>query len=383
MRVSGLELVRGSDETQLSADFGGLRVRFSFPPGEPVEARGGAFLALALPEAMGRGEPLHLDATLPISPVLLEHIGEVQDIYHCWNPDLQPVPVECTAVSPTPARKGAAAFYSGGIDSAYTLLAHQEEITHLVHIEGFDFVTSPAETAERTDHRRRFAERFGKVFLRVATNYREYAGQRKLEWMLVHGNCLAAIALALGFERVFIPSSHTYSQLFPWGSHPLVDPLWSNGRTAIVHDGSGASRIEKLRRIAADRGLLDDITVCWRYADRNCGTCTKCLRALVSLHLLGLSSRAFPPLTSPRQIRSMTIQDRNERAFLEENILLAREVGNAPVERELQRLRRRYDALDLVASVDRLVLGHRLRGVYRRLKHQEWLDLDVTLSPKR
>ncbi len=382
MRVSGLELVSGSDGTGLSADFGGLRVRFSFPPGEPVEARGGAFLVLALPEAMGRGEPVHLDGTLPVSPVLLEHIAGVQDIYHCWNPDLRPVPVECTAVAPPPARKGAAAFYSGGIDSAYTLLTHMEEITHLVHIEGFDFVTSPGEPCERTAHRRRFAERFGKGFLPVATNYREYAAQRKLEWMLVHGNCLAAIALALGFERVFIPSSHTYSQLFPWGSHPLVDPLWSNGRTTIVHDGSGASRTEKLRRIAARPEILDDVTVCWRYADRNCGTCTKCLRAMVSLHLLGLSTPAFPPLSSPKQIRSMAIQDRSERAFLEENIALAHEVGDAPVERELRRLRRRYDALDLVASLDRLVLGHRLRGVYRRLRRQEWLDLDVTLSPK-
>ena len=45
-----------------------------------------------------------------------------------------------------------------------------------------------------------------------------------------HGVALAAIGhlLAPAFERLYVPSSVYWADLFNWGSHPLLDPLWSS-----------------------------------------------------------------------------------------------------------------------------------------------------------
>ena len=54
--------------------------------------------------------------------------------------------------------------------------------------------------------------------------------------MYYHGAGLAAIGLSLAaaFRRILIPSTHTFRHLFAWGSHSLLDPLWSTERTEIV-----------------------------------------------------------------------------------------------------------------------------------------------------
>jgi CubicO group peptidase (beta-lactamase class C family) len=63
---------------------------------------------------------------------------------------------------------------------------------------------------------------------------------------------LAAIGhlLAPAFERIYIAASVNYRDLFPWGTHPLLDPLWSSELLEFVHHGCAARRIEKLRFIA-------------------------------------------------------------------------------------------------------------------------------------
>jgi hypothetical protein len=107
-----------------------------------------------------------------------------------------------------------------------------------------------------------------------------------------HGTLLAAVAYLLSptIGTVYIPSTHDYSQLFPWGSHPILDPLWSTEATTIIHDGCDALRLEKTAVIAKHEVALRHLRVCWG-GEYNCGACNKCVRTIISLQALGALER--------------------------------------------------------------------------------------------
>jgi hypothetical protein len=94
-------------------------------------------------------------------------------------------------------------------------------------------------------------------------------------------------------KTMYLPATHTYAELFPCGSHPLLDPLWSTETLEIVHDGCEATRVEKVARIAQSGAALRYLRVCWENRDGayNCGRCEKCLRTMISLRVAGALDR--------------------------------------------------------------------------------------------
>jgi len=142
----------------------------------------------------------------------------------------------------------------------------------------------------------------------VETNLRAFSNQH-VHWELFHGAALGSVALLLQktFRRIYVPSTLSYRQLIPWGSHPLVDPLWSTESIELVHDGAEASRFQKMERIASSDAALRWLRVCWRSPDDgyNCGRCTKCMRTMAELEGLGVLSRSktFPPKVNRRHLR--------------------------------------------------------------------------------
>ena len=119
---------------------------------------------------------------------------------------------------------------------------------------------------------------------------------------MYHGAGLAAVAYALApvHRKVIIASSYASADLHPWGSPPLLDPLWSTESLEIVHDG-GETRLEKLRGLAGHPEGLALLRVCWENADENnCGRCEKCLRTMLELRALGVEfTAAFPGRLTP------------------------------------------------------------------------------------
>src|SRR5690606_23048500 len=89
------------------------------------------------------------------------------------------------------------------------------------------------------------AERFGKRFIPIVTNLR-YATQPiatpysvPLDMIyLAHGAALAVVAHLLGerYDEVIIPGSDDYTNLEPYGSHPMTDPLFSARTLRLVQD---------------------------------------------------------------------------------------------------------------------------------------------------
>jgi hypothetical protein len=94
--------------------------------GDSLSVSGNPWLACLLPLAVTRGEPLRL--CRPIDPVLSQNAARLMQIWVGWYPRLRIVPIEAE-VKPVQAGTGpseTAAFFSGGVDSFFTVLRDRE-----------------------------------------------------------------------------------------------------------------------------------------------------------------------------------------------------------------------------------------------------------------
>ena len=264
----------------------------------PLALSAEPFLAAALLPAMKIGAPVHIAG--PVSPRLLAQAGKFQEIMCTWYRDLHRVPVEAEGQLPAgaPAPLEIGCFFSGGIGSSYSALKRQTELAALVFVHSFDILLSD-ETVRMTvtDNLRQAAAELHKPLIEVETNVRKLLDQYVTWGEHSLGAALASVALALSpqFQKVYIPSSFPYSHLFPWGSHPLTDPLWSTERTQIVHDGCEASRWQKLERLAGNATARLYLRVCGQQTDgaSNCCRCPSCLGVMAYLRLAGRQEQ-FP-----------------------------------------------------------------------------------------
>ncbi len=257
---------------------------------------------LTLPPAMVAGSRLKLAGT--VSPQLLSAVPKIQDIFCLWSEEhlgveFQRVPVHAKVRSRPLADRasGVACFFSGGLDSFYTLLKHRDEVTHLIFVHGFDIpLTNQTLRAQASQAAREVARELGKTLIEVETNLRSFS-DALVYWVCYHGAALASIALLFQdrFGKVLIPATNTYANLDPWGSHPLLDPLWSTELTEIEEDGCEATRTKKAAYISEYELALERLRVCLDYrnlsSSYNCGRCEKCLRTMIDLRIAGALER--------------------------------------------------------------------------------------------
>jgi hypothetical protein len=306
----------GGDRVRLAGDvrYADSRVEtlwFEVPASlEPdLTATGHPWIVALLPLAATRGEGLRIP--LPVDRFLVRNLTEVLRIWRGWYPALRDVELDVTICeSPGARRPGApvrtAAFFSGGVDSFYTILRHAEGgvgrliLDELIAVEGFDFPLGHREAFDGHLRRLREAGReLGKKVIHVTTNLRE-TRLREAPWAdLWHGCALASVGLALErrYGQLLVAASSVYEEVEPLGSHPLTDPLLSTSTTQLVHDGAAATRLEKTVRVAQSDVALRALHVCYReHAAENCGRCRKCSLAMVTLSALGVLDRCptFP-----------------------------------------------------------------------------------------
>lgn len=288
---------------------------------------GDAFLAACLPPAMVLGEPLEIDGA--VSPQLLRATEDIQAILRAWNPKLHEVDLKAAArrVSAPPLRAPRVGlFFSLGVDSSYCLLKNlarhpsdAETITHLITVIGFDlYVRENATFPEVHRNVHQVADACGTQHVVAWTNVREF-GDQMADWpYLYHGAAAASVGLALGeaFGRIHIAATTTYDMLYEFGSHPLLDPLWSTETLRFVHDGCEANRMQKVRRIAASPLILDRLRVC--VGDRgpevyNCGRCWKCLMTAIALRMTGALNRCptLPHEIDPELLRAVSVPNQD------------------------------------------------------------------------
>ncbi|MES2179894.1 MAG: hypothetical protein V4550_18680 [Gemmatimonadota bacterium] len=351
----------GGSEISASLDAERVTLRFSVP--DPLVAMGDAFVAIALVTAMARGETLRVALDIPVSRRLLGSLRIYQEIYVAWWPHLHIIEIDApTAVESVDASKRVACFFSGGVDSMYSVVRHLPEIDDLILCRGLDIAPDESERWDRTvDTVKSFAAGIGKRLVCIETDakkrYRNYTSSN-------YGALLISTALPLGYARVIVPSSHiTYRDLVPWGTHPLTDPLLGTATTDIVHDGATARTAKTEFIVEAGIGL-GSLRVCNVYSLYNCGKCEKCLRTMSVLAILGAKSAAFPPYT-PLALRSLRLEGWVDDAFWKEILTLARSRNQPRHARAISKLLSRFERREALRSIDQRWLGGAGLGLLR------------------
>jgi hypothetical protein len=147
VEIRNLECKELSDITEVSAVVDGYRLWYRFPREYRISQAADPFVAAALLPAMLQGDTLKIESSYFVSPKFLENLSILQEIHHCWNPVFKIIPINASAKPASLMNDGAISFFSGGVDSTYTLLKREKEISHLVFIQGFDFyVNSSADS---------------------------------------------------------------------------------------------------------------------------------------------------------------------------------------------------------------------------------------------
>jgi hypothetical protein len=304
--------------------------------GPGLEPSGDAALAFSLLVAMSRGEPLNL--VEPISPQLAERVPTLQSIFSCWFDRLTPIEVTArtAATLASDSSRRTMQFFTGGVDSFYTLIKNRPVVDALVYVHGFDVkLRDEALRLLVSQQLSRAAELSEKPLLEVTTNLKESVG-RHGRWNIYHGAALSGVAhlLANGFGAALFPATYAYDELYPLGSHPLTDPMWSGSALTVVHTGAEATRHQKIEAIVTDLAVRETLRVCWenREGSYNCGQCEKCIRTMVSLKALGVLEdlATFNGDLNPSQIWKDTLKTPAATRFASFTLKALRESGEVP-----------------------------------------------------
>ncbi len=193
--------------------------------------------------------------------------------------------------------------FSGGIDSFCILSDHLGDaaplghrVTHLV----CNNVGAFGHDGTATFHARlpllhETARELGLSLLAVDSNLAEVLGLPSFPRDHEFRNVAAVLALQSLVGTYLYASAYRFADCFERRSDicfahwdPLILPLLSTERLRVVPVGSQYSRVEKTARIASFRPAHRHLNVCVRDRSvRNCSTCWKCVRTMLTLELLG------------------------------------------------------------------------------------------------
>lgn len=271
-----------------------------------VSDRSDAALVGLLMPAMSTGEAIHLEGL--VSHQLLSNLGEAhQSLLRQVVPSLRPVRITAANVTKErhPHARAVITGYSGGIDSLTTLLrpraADEAAITHLAHnnVGGHGKGPKAAEVFRRRLERARGAARkLGLPLIGVDSNLHEFAGPQS-GFISTHTFCnvSAMLVLQAGIGTYEYSSAHHIrdQQIKDNADISRIDSLvlhlLSTESLSVRLSGENYTRLEKLRLIVGHTIVRDLLDVCIRpreaAARTNCSRCLKCLRAQLSLEILG------------------------------------------------------------------------------------------------
>lgn len=386
----GLELSANIQaETAQNGDF---RVWYRFSPNvKDLSLSADPFLSLFLIPCMYAGENLHLAGV--VSAKLFNRVLEIQTLLRSWHPELSKIQVTADTLNDEKPEKrliNKGCFFSAGVDSWYSLLKHQNDISHLICIQGIVNGFDEQEWLKQYRNVDLAVRTLNKELITVKSNWRQ---QTDMTWMkqwtnhswgkycrddfygkYYHSGGLVSTVFCLHslFSEVIIPSSYPYIFLEPWGSHPLLDPLWSTETMTFLHDGAESTRFEKIQRQLKDNPLaLKTLTVCNMYGrstkkdnSYNCCQCLKCLRTMLQLRLNNCLEQAtsFSQPLDLDKVKLLTIPDDLRYDFLY-LFNYAKEVGDREIHQALG------IALEKQFNLDRWI-EKKVKSILRKVKNK-------------
>lgn len=312
-----------------------------------------AFASCLLP-AMLLGQSVSVDDSFNLSPHLLKNLNLFQAITASWFDDVSQVelsvPKQQQTLSFAPAKQ--AVFFSGGVDASYSFFQLAEHIDQLIFCLGLDIQLHETDRVQQAlQNARQFAQHYQKQLVVLRTNFRSAFPElsaRRCQIVL-----LISYSLALGLNTLFVPASHDAKEMEPFRSHPMTDPLISNGVTRVEHHGM-VSRVAKTVAIARSPQALAFLRVCNASEQFNCGECEKCLRTMATLAVLGKTSDSLPELKKTEQLRTVQIWTPGKFHMWHDIYNFAKAKGNQPIRKTVGRLCLRYQWRQLLKQFVRL-----------------------------
>jgi hypothetical protein len=269
-------------------------------------------LALLFP-AMRRGLPLRIEG--PVSRSLLANLEYLMGIWALWRPGCyRPVELQAAQeVESAPAEgDGAVALFSGGLDSAFSVLRHHRRLAGRrnrnievgVFVHGAEFPPDHANAARFTEACRRMLGSLAIETCVVRTNVREFQNTR---WEDCHGAALTSCLhwFANSHRYGIIGATVMADLLNIWGSHPLTDRHLGSDRFEIQDDGALVSRVEKADLVRTWPEAMDELRVCYHrdLETLNCGSCRKCIYTKLAFMACGGEvGRSLEPEASWREV---------------------------------------------------------------------------------
>lgn len=304
-----------------------------------ITLTGNPFVPCLIIPAMFAGEDLLIEAE--VSAKLLAGAAKIIDIYRLWHNSFKHINIETEGIAKTGIQgSNIAAFFSGGVDSFYTLLKNNnsdlpdsEKVSHLIFVNGFDISLEEKELFRNIEMRiEKISAAYNKKLLVVSTNARKLI-ENICVWHMYHGSAMSGLAHCLeGFARkIYVSADRSYRHMMPHGSHPLTDPLWSSESVEIIYNGSEVSRIEKIKlKIAEDPVALNNLRVCYENRDGkyNCGECEKCVRTKLNLKAAGVLEKCstLDKNLDYKKIKNLKINECS-RTYMQDNYEALQQTG--------------------------------------------------------
>jgi hypothetical protein len=265
-------------------------------PTKTMRQSGDVLFCLGILPAMELGVDLVI--TEPVDGQLLDNGDAIQAQMLEWYPWYHRVNILAErGQSSDPGLHGSGLFFSGGVDSSYSLAVESRRLDALVTIAG---IVAGVEIEEHALLMKSNLEHAASAFnlepIIVETNIRELS-DRLIGWLEYYGSLLASIRHMLADHldnQLIAATDFEVCRTRPYGSHPHLDPLFGTDRARIEHHGI-EDRFVKIRKVAEDGRLLEILQVCYK-SNANCGVCRKCSYLIESLDVLGKLDRAhsFP-----------------------------------------------------------------------------------------
>ena len=338
-------------------------------------------LACTLP-AMRYGESrIAIDA--PICPELKEGLITAMHCLISWHGgDRKVIPIEAEIQSqqlfPDKSPR-AGCFFSGGIDSLSMLRNNHLRFNkeHTRHIKDGILVYGALQGEDKFDPNFQnvidtvslIADdaviNLIPVFTNAYVHFSDLDSNANFWRFEYHGSFLSAIAHAFvrRLTTASIASTYDLANLEPWGSHPLIDPLYSNSNLQIRHEEAALSRLNKTKIVAEWDIALKNLRVCnhkasYSKVNYNCGQCEKCVRTMLALSALGKlqHSETFvnKELSKELLLQACYLGDDYEESCYRELINPIQEIGRDDLADAIQKIIIRYQEKDLKGIIKRL-----------------------------
>lgn len=383
MQIHNIDIRQYESHTEVSGHVGKFPLWFKYSQGHVVDEQDAtSFLIAAITPAMLLGEDVVVDERYYVSEKVCNNLPLIQTIINCWNPIFKKIKVQARTTASLPEKNGCAAFCSAGVDSLYTLVKHQQEIDQLILINGFDFNADAAAWEIMIERNQRITEIYNKKLLIVETNLKEFNSFFNLARFANFGASLTTIAQLLDFKKVFVNAADTYEKIFASGSHPLLDPLWSTEACEIIHAGLEADRTQKIQLIKDHPDALNNLWICTKDPNANCGRCNKCIRTYIALKLNGVDDFKFSNPVHASDIAKISLESEEIASFFEKFRILAAKNHEHEIDRQLRKLIFEYKVKTFIKDLDTYLLNSKIQ-LWRRKRAKLQSELkDISVLPR-